>query len=194
VKRTPEGCSFLDNPNTKNHKFFWPTMTNEYIDGKARKQPMEVPATDRGHPTESASVPRSRSPRRGPPNRWTSRPQSAIFVRGSLCTVNRSAPRLPRNIPKADPCGRPRLRVLRCASTCDACLPQDPGRIPMGTMTTFVPSTRLFGKDKSKSSSMATKVRRPPPARPESACTPAHAALSARRRSMGMRGTSSIPR
>ena len=38
----------------------------------------------------------------------------------------------------------------------------DPGKIPTGSMTTFAPSRRRFGKEKSRSSQMSCKVRPPP--------------------------------
>mmetsp|Transcript_53934 Transcript_53934/g.128196 ORF Transcript_53934/g.128196 Transcript_53934/m.128196 type:complete len:235 (-) Transcript_53934:31-735(-) len=95
VKTTPEGCTFLDNPCTRDHKFFWPNMTNEYIDGKSRKHPMQV-----------------------------SLPGAVRDLRSWLTLY-----------------GEP-----------------DPGRIPTGTMTTFIPSTRLLGKERSNASQTATKV------------------------------------
>ena len=35
----------------------------------------------------------------------------------------------------------------------------DPGKLPTGSMTTFAPSRRRFGKEKSRSSNMSNKVR-----------------------------------
>ena len=38
----------------------------------------------------------------------------------------------------------------------------DPGKIPTGSMTTFTPSRRRFGKDRSRSSNLSSKVRAAP--------------------------------
>ena len=42
VTSNDAGARFLSNPCTAKGKFFWPNMTNENIDGKHRKHPMEL--------------------------------------------------------------------------------------------------------------------------------------------------------
>jgi hypothetical protein len=61
----------------------------------------------------------------------------------------------------------------------------DPGKLPTGSMTTFAPSRRRFGKEKSRSSNMSNKVcPRPPLPRTHRAapCARAVAARSAQSR------------
>ena len=42
VKANDAGATFLSNPYTVGHKFFWPNMTNETIDGVHRRHPMAL--------------------------------------------------------------------------------------------------------------------------------------------------------
>mmetsp|Transcript_46029 Transcript_46029/g.115449 ORF Transcript_46029/g.115449 Transcript_46029/m.115449 type:complete len:220 (-) Transcript_46029:6-665(-) len=90
-----DGVPHLDNPCTVNKKFFWPSMTNEFIDGKHKRQPMAV-----------------------------AQPSSVRDLRSWLNLY-----------------GEP-----------------DPGKIPTGTMTTFVASRVRFGREKSKTSTMFLKA------------------------------------
>ena len=42
VKKNEQGGAFLSNPCTVRGKFFWPDMTNENINGRWKKHPMEL--------------------------------------------------------------------------------------------------------------------------------------------------------
>jgi hypothetical protein len=42
VTANDAGATFLSNPCTVGHKFFWPNMTNENIDGHHRSHPMQL--------------------------------------------------------------------------------------------------------------------------------------------------------